>query len=159
MLSIQCLKKKSQYRLLGWVESLKPLLDAYTGQYKDRYRFWTGLLLLVRFILFYFMHLIHWVMLGSLNILLTGIAASFLLVLEWAFLGIYRNRFLDILEGSFLINIAILSAATLYTKIKNGNQTVVAFISMATACATMGGILISRGHSNVEFKMQKQPFA
>ena len=63
VLSIQCLKKKSQYRLLGWVDSLKPLLDAYTGQYKDRYRFWTGLLLLVRFILFYFMHLIHWVML------------------------------------------------------------------------------------------------
>ena len=63
-------------------------------------------------------------------------------MLEWAFLGIYRNRFLDILEGSFLINVAIFSAATLYTKIRNGNQTVVAFISMATACATMGGILI-----------------
>ena len=63
-------------------------------------------------------------------------------MLEWTFLGIYHNRFLDILEGSFLINVAILSAATLYTKIRNGNQTVVAFISMATACATMGGILI-----------------
>lgn len=63
VLSIQCLKKKSQYRLLGWVDSLKPLLDAYTGQYKDRYCSWTGLLLLVHFILFYFMHLIHWVML------------------------------------------------------------------------------------------------
>jgi len=29
----------------------KPILDAYTGPYKDRYRFWPGLLLLVRIFL------------------------------------------------------------------------------------------------------------
>jgi len=34
------------------VQRLKPLLDAYTGPYKDKYRFWTGLLLLVRAVLF-----------------------------------------------------------------------------------------------------------
>ena len=138
VLSIQCLQKRSWYRPLGWVRRLKPLLDAYTGPYKDRYRFWTGLLLLVRFILF---------LLGALgdasfNVLLTGVAASFLLVLQWAFLGIYRNWLLDVLEGSFLVNIAILSAATLYTETGNGDQTIVAFISMAVSCGTMVGIVI-----------------
>jgi len=141
VLSIQCLQKRSWYRILGWVRRLKPLLDAYTGPYKDRYRFWTGLLLLVRFILFLF-YASNSLGDASLNILITGIAASFLLVLEWAFLGIYRNWFLDVLEGSFLVNIAILSAATLYTKPENGNQTIVAFISVAIACAMMLGILI-----------------
>ena len=47
------------------------------------------------------------------NVLPTGIAASILLVVEWAFLGIYRNQFLDVLEGLFVINIAILLATTL----------------------------------------------
>ena len=33
------------------VVRLKPLIDAYTGPFKDKYRFWTGLCLIVRFIL------------------------------------------------------------------------------------------------------------
>ena len=33
------------------VVKLKPLIDAYTGPYKDRYRFWTGLGLIVRILL------------------------------------------------------------------------------------------------------------
>ena len=32
------------------VPSLKPLLDMYGGPYKDRYRFWTGVILLLRLI-------------------------------------------------------------------------------------------------------------
>ena len=30
---------------------MKPFFDAYRGPYKDRYRFWTGFLLLVRVVL------------------------------------------------------------------------------------------------------------
>ena len=33
------------------VVRLKPLIDAYTGPFKDKYRFWTGLCMIVRFIL------------------------------------------------------------------------------------------------------------
>jgi len=42
---IQHLQRHSSFRLLRWVQRLKPLLDAYTEPYKDKYRFWTGLLL------------------------------------------------------------------------------------------------------------------
>jgi len=49
---IQHLQRHSSFRVLHWVQRLKPLLDAYTGPYKDKYRFWTGLLLLVRAVLF-----------------------------------------------------------------------------------------------------------
>ena len=50
---IQCLQKKSDTLPLLWVNKLKPLFDAYTGPYKDRYRFWPGFLLLFLSILFF----------------------------------------------------------------------------------------------------------
>ena len=86
ILCIQCLQKRSWYGLLGWVRRLKPLLDAYTGPYKE-YRFWTGLLLLVRFILL-LAYACNAQGDASLNVLLTGVAASFLLTVGWAFMGI-----------------------------------------------------------------------
>ena len=149
VLCIQCLQRRSWYGLLGWVRRLKPLLDAYTGPYKDKYRFWTGLLLLVRFILL-LAYACNAQGGASLNVLLTGVAASCLLAVEWAFMGIFRKWPLDLLEGSFLLNIAILSAATLYTKTVNGDQTIVAFISIIITCAMLMGILIF--HVNNRFR-------
>ena len=54
IISIQYLQKRSSYRsrVLFWVQKLKPLLDAYTGPYKGKHSYWTGLLLLVRIVLF-----------------------------------------------------------------------------------------------------------
>ena len=50
---IPCLQKKSNTPLLFWVNKLKPLFDAYTGPYKDRYRFWPGLSLFLLCIIFF----------------------------------------------------------------------------------------------------------
>jgi len=36
---VQCLQRRSSYRLLSWLRRLKPLFDAYTGPYKDRHRY------------------------------------------------------------------------------------------------------------------------
>ena len=52
LLFIQCLQYRSKYRILAWVRRLKPLFDAYTGRYKDKHRYWPGLLLVVRVVLF-----------------------------------------------------------------------------------------------------------
>ena len=52
LLFIQCLQYRSSYRILAWVRRLKPLFDAYTGPYKDKHRYWPGLLLVVRVVLF-----------------------------------------------------------------------------------------------------------
>ena len=117
---------------------MKPLLDAYTGPYKDNYRFWTGLLLLVRFILL-LAYACNAQGGASLNVLLTGVAASCLLTVEWAFMGIYKKWPLDLLEGSFLLNIGILSAATVYAETMNGDQTIIAFISVIITCAMLRG--------------------
>ena len=53
LVCIQCLLK-THTRCLRWIRRLKPVVDAYTGPYKDKYRFWTGLLLVIRSILFAF---------------------------------------------------------------------------------------------------------
>jgi len=52
LLFIQCLQYRSQYRILLWVWRLKPLFDAYTGPYKDKHRYWPGLLLVIRAVIF-----------------------------------------------------------------------------------------------------------
>ena len=51
LVSIQWLLKISHYRVMFWVQKMKPFFDAYTGPYRPNHRYWTGLLLLVRIII------------------------------------------------------------------------------------------------------------
>ena len=44
LLGIQVLQAFSHYKPFSWVNKLKPLIDAYTGPYKDKHRYWTCLL-------------------------------------------------------------------------------------------------------------------
>ena len=46
------LQARTNHRMMRWVVRIKPLLDAYQGPYKDKYRNWTGVTLLLRIILF-----------------------------------------------------------------------------------------------------------
>jgi len=118
---IQHLQHHSSFRLLRWVQRLKPLLDAYTGPYKDRYRFWTGLLLFVRIILF-LAFAVNTLGDPSLNIVFINVTANCLLALKWMLGGIYKKWPLDILEASSFLNLSILSAATLYAKLAGGTK-------------------------------------
>ena len=52
LFAIQWLQPFSHYKVFGWINQFKPLFDAYTGPYKDKHRYWTGLFLLVRIALF-----------------------------------------------------------------------------------------------------------
>ena len=52
LLFIQCFRRLSNHKLLSWIHKLKPFFDAYIGPYKDRHHYWTGMLLLVRAVLF-----------------------------------------------------------------------------------------------------------
>ena len=47
----QQLQACSGHRLFQWVNKLKPVFDSYAGPYKDKYRFWTGMLLVARTLL------------------------------------------------------------------------------------------------------------
>ena len=138
LLFIPFLKKYSHLRVFSWVETLKPILDAYIGPYKDKYRFWTGLLLFLRCILFTAFELN---VLGAPGVNLLAIAVACMCILPFI-RGVYRKWPLDILEFSFIINLGIFAVATAYVHNNGGNQTVVASISTMISFVMFLGILL-----------------
>ena len=52
LLLLPCLQSHSDWKVLRWASKLKPLFDCYADPYKDRYRFWSGVLIGVRFSLY-----------------------------------------------------------------------------------------------------------
>ena len=107
LFSIQWLQVFSHYKPFRWVNKLKPLFDAYTGPYKDKHRYWTGLLLLMRIGLF--------IVLSTntsgdpaINLLAIVMAVIFLFVYLAMFGGVYKIWLLNLLEYSSLLNLVIL---------------------------------------------------
>ena len=86
------------------VVKLKPLIDAYTGPYKDRYRFWMGLGLIVRILLtVIFTFTSEKSSLNNFFIALTVILAI---------IGsrVYRNKYNAVIETFSYINLFILAS-------------------------------------------------
>ena len=96
------------------VAKFKPLLDAYGGPYKDKYRFWTGVTLMVRLtvtVAFSFTS-------GGLAVINAYIIISVVVGIFnfWSFTkGVYKNLYLSTLEAFYLLNIFLLSTVSLAT--------------------------------------------
>lgn len=107
---IQCLRRAPNNILFSWVQRFKPLLDSYTGPYKDNYHFWTGLLLLIRVFLFIIFALnVN----NNPTINLTLIIATCSILLIAIQPGIYRNMLLGIIESSLYVNLIVFSTVTM----------------------------------------------
>ena len=85
--------------------SLKPILDAYGGPYKDKCRPWTGVLLLVRVILALISSLSE-SKFASIGALMC--AMVFLITIHCLAHGIYTKWYLNVLEIVFLLNLILL---------------------------------------------------
>ena len=138
---VQSLQAKSDWKIVSWVDKLKPLFDAYTGPYQDKYRFWTGFLLLVHNIL---LLIFAFNTLGdpSLNLLVITLASLSLTVLFGVFHPVYKKRCCNILEFSFYLNLGTVSVATLYVRGTNGNQAAVIYTSTSIAFFTFAGTVL-----------------
>ena len=99
--------RSHRHRALRWVDKLMPFLDAYQGPYNSRFRFWSGLLLVARVVLFVGFAVNN---LGdpqiNLKLILTFLIS--LLSLQWL-LGImfgsamlYKERFINVLEAFYI---------------------------------------------------------
>ena len=137
---IQYLKRWSFYKMLFWVQKLKPLFDAYTGPYKDRHCYWTGLLLLLRISVFL---IISSNVSGDPAINLLTILIVVLCVLVYTSLieNIYKVWYLNALEFFSFLNLGLLSSATFYIRLTNGNQTACIYTSTAIALATFAIVI------------------
>ena len=133
---VQCLQRRSSYRVLSWLRRLKPLFDAYTGPYKDRHRYWTGLLLFVRVGIFLVFAVIQNVLdQPSLSLLTIIFVAVSLLCFQGMVGGVYKIVYLNFLESFFLANLVCFSGATFYTSLTGGNQAISVYISVGLALA------------------------
>lgn len=110
---IQWLQKLSSFRALFWVKKLQPLFDAYTGPYKIKHRYWTGLLLLIRvglFLIFSFNITAN----PLVNLLAISISMSCVCAYLSLIGGVYKLWWLNVIETVFILNLLILSTTTLY---------------------------------------------
>ena len=140
LVSIQWLQKISHYRILFWVHRLMPLFDAYTGPYKYKHRYWTGLLLLVRVIFLTIFSLNQYNNPG-IN-LLTIVIISFILLMYASYVHPYKHWIHNILEIMTLLNLGILSAATFYQLLNANRLTLMTMISVGYAFISFALILL-----------------
>ena len=109
------LQALSHWRILSWLNKIKPFMDTYHAPYKKQTRYWTGLLLFVRLFLFAF---------DTINSELTPIVVTSITIvlaaLAWMHMGIYENHFINILEAFFIINLCIFSVATYRSQTNTG---------------------------------------
>ena len=138
----QWLQAKSQLKIFSCINNryVKPFLDAYHAPYTDKHRYWTGMMLLLRFVLL----LISAVnALGDPSVNLLAIGSITVAILP-TILGsrIYKTWSLGLLETSFILNLAILSLASFYIRSTGGNQKAATSTSVSIAFATFIGIVI-----------------
>ena len=132
-----CLQAHSDYKMLRWVNKLKPLLDAYQGPYRDRFRYWTGLMLAVRIFLF---TIFAANALGDPRVNLLAIVSAMLgipIILNlYNTGGVYKKHVTHIVEAFFVLNLTILAAATLLLKVSKASprsQEIVTAVLVASA--------------------------
>ena len=108
------------------VVKLKPLIDAYTGPYKDKYRFWTGLGLIVRILL-----TVIFTFTSEKSLALNNFFVSLTILLAIP-LGsrVYRNKYNAIAEICSLTNLFLLAATTTLSTDMYISTTIFAIISI-----------------------------
>ena len=84
---------------------LKPFIDAYNGPYKDKYRFWTGLLLMIRL----FVTGLFAVTTGIVPQVNNYVITIIVIILLPASRGIYKVKTNVVLETFFLLNLGFIS--------------------------------------------------
>ena len=140
---------RSNYKVLRWIHKIKPFLDAFYGPYTKTYRYWPGILLIMRLIL---TSTIAFYSSGDSSFVLVTISVSLpLLFLLWLLVGrtqhlsLHRERKYNLLELFFLLNLTLFSIISLYQNLKYPNdfhnQQVLAVVMVGSVFMAFCGIL------------------
>ena len=151
----QWLQTKSHLCLLSWVRNpkLKAILDTYYAPYKPKHRYWTGLLLFVRCALFL---VFAFNISGNDSVNLLVISSTTSGIFIWFALSgkVYKSRYLNALELSFILNLGILAAATHHVNQSGGSQGAVTYTSVGIAFLTFVGIVTYHIYIRIKSKVQ-----
>ena len=132
------------------------IMDAYHAPYNRPHRYWTGLMLLTRCLLF-----LAFATYQQDQVLITNMFAVTLVVMgilttKIYVRNIYKQLTIDILEAMFLLNLGILSATLYYLKGKGNTYFMCKVISssISITLVTFVGILVY----HVYFRVRKRKF-
>ena len=142
-----CLQRAPSKGPFKLIYRLKPFFDAYTGPYKTRYRFWTGLLLLTRCVLFTLFSMndlnrLH------LKLMLTILTCLLFLSLMASFYGVYRRLYLNLLEMLAFLNLGVVSSLACFLY-GNNNTVIVSAISVIVACITFVFVIFFHSYRQI----------
>ena len=128
----------------------KPVIDAYSGPMKDKYRFWPGLLLVARLALLLPVIFVDSIIDSKsflLCMLLTVLAV--LLSLYACFGGFYRQWPNGVLETWFLFNLSMMSALSLNFDVDGEKAVIFYNVCIAVFTVTFISIIIYHIHLQV----------
>ena len=108
------IQTRSHWKMFAWINKLKPFLDTYQAPFKDQYRYWPGILLMVRVVL-YIVFITNEGNSINANLLAIILILSFYSIIT-SRLSVYKHWPLSVLENYFLINLIFLSTTLLYIK-------------------------------------------
>ena len=141
----QCILLKSNWRIFCWVNNskVKAFLDNYHAPYRVKHRYWPGLLLLLRLIV-----LLSLSCTNSSDASLLAVSMIVIAILTWAWMvgGIYKRRWLNVLEASVMLNLGFLAAASCYCTPHNKY---ISFASLGVAFLTFVGVMVYHAHLKV----------
>ena len=128
LLSWQWLLRYQDVKCLAWIRNqhLRLFIVPYHAPYKPKHRYWTGLLLLVRIVV-YIISAGTLSMDHTISIIAIGIATSILLMLSTN--RRYNKRPIEVIEVISFTNISCLCLATVFLSKGGNGQDIVACIS------------------------------
>ena len=140
----QWLLRYQDKAIFKWVkyQKLPHFIEPYHAPYTAQYRYWTGLLLIVR-ILLYLISVLNFSLDPRVDLLATILIVGGLILLK----GVtakraYKNWILDVMETAIYFNLIAFSALTWYILDFGGNQVALAYTSVMIIFILLLGVII-----------------
>ena len=140
---------------IKWInryQALNHFVEVYHAPYEVKHRYWTGLLLLTRVLLY----LVFAVGTPSLNLLVSFTVTCSLLFFKAYFGQIYKSRGVDVIEMINYLNIALFSAAKFFTFEIEKYQSVMVSLSVFVTVIVFIIVLSYHIHVEVSLKLWKR---
>ena len=129
--------------IFKWVkyQKLCHFLEPYHAPYTANYRYWTGLLLFVRALL-YLISVVNFSLDPRVDLISTILLVGGLLLLKGVIAKrVYSNWLLDVMEIAIYFNLVAFSALTLYN-LDSRNQVTVAYMSVMIIFILLLGVIV-----------------
>ena len=142
--SWQWLLRYQDKAVFKWVryQKLHHFLEPYHAPYTARFRYWTGLLLLAR-VLLYLISALNFSLDPRVDLMAVIFVVGGLILLKGVTAKrVYKNWPLDVIETAIYFNLVAFSALTWYNLDFGGNQIAVAYMSVLVIFTLLLGVIV-----------------